>query len=200
MSAKLWISNNLNRFTMNKKITLICCIAFGMIASAQPADFDFYLRVGNDPNMLMKGAYPDREESGGNVRGLHNKYGFGFEWTYIRMGMDIESFSQIGFTKWTYLYADYKLKPGIKNITFFAGLEISQIKRHHPDFDGNNRNNYREYTTNPLLFGGNLETLYRKHDSNFGFGLQANIHQAEDELKPYKNYRFQVFVNLYFFF
>tara|TARA_R110000796_G_scaffold58965_2_gene135827 strand:+ start:985 stop:1530 length:546 start_codon:yes stop_codon:yes gene_type:complete len=180
-----------------KKITLICCIAFGMIASAQPADFDFYLRVGNDPNMLIKGAYPDRLDV---VRGLHNKYGFGFEFEHARIGMDLESFSEIGFTKWTYLYFDYKLSSVIRNVNFFAGLEMSQIKRHHPDFNGSDPNNYREYTINPLLFGGNLEAVYRKDDSHFGFGLQANMHQAEDELKPYKKFRFQVFGNLYFYF
>ena len=185
-----------------KKLILICCIAFGMIVSsnkafAQPEPFDFFVRIGNDPNMAISGAYPNREDK---AIGLHNKYGFGFEWENVRIGMDIESFTAIGFTKWTYLYGDYKVASGIRNITFFAGLEMSQIKRHHPDFNGKDGNNYREYTINPFLLGGNLETVYRKENSHFGFGLQANIHQAEDELKPYKKYRKQVFVNLYFYF
>ena len=178
-----------------KKLILICFVAFGMIAQAQRS-FDFYLRVGNDPNMIINGAYPDRADE---VKGLHNKYGFGFEFENVRLGMDIESFSEIGFTKWTYLYVDYKL-PVIRNVNLFAGLEMSQIKRRNEDFHYSNPNNYREYTTNPLLFGGNLEAVYRMGNSHFGFGLQANIHQAEDKLKPYKKFRKQVFVNLYFYF
>ncbi len=81
------------------------------------------MRIGNDPNMLIRGAYPDREDK---AIGMHNKYGFGFEWESVRIGMDVESFSAIGFTKWTYLYADYKVASGIRNITLFGGLEMSQ--------------------------------------------------------------------------
>ena len=183
-----------------KKLILICCVAFGMIASAQsrkPATFDLYLRAGNDPNTLIRGVYSDRD---GRAVGMHNKYGFGLEFEHARIGMDIEIFSKIGFTKWTYLYVDYKVKSSIRNVNLFAGLEMSQIKRHHPDFSGSDPNNYREYTTNPLLFGGNLEAVYRKHNSHFGFGIQANMHQVEDELKPYKDFRTQVFANLYFYF
>ncbi len=192
---------NKNHSNQTKAVLVCACFILIILSSyktfAQPEPFEFIVRIGNDPNMAISSAYADREDK---AIGLHNKYGFGFEWESVRIGMDVESFSAIGFTKWTYGYFDYKLKPNIRNITFFAGLEISQIKRHHPDFDGNNRNNYREYTTNPLLLGGNLETVYRKENSNFGFGLQANVHQAEDELKHYKDYRFQVFVNLYFYF
>ncbi len=176
----------------------IAIITIAQLANAQPEPFNFYLRVGNDPNMILDGAYPDRSNDK-KAKGLHNKYGFGFEWKHIRIGMDLESFTEIGFTKWTYLYADYKLNSGIKNITLFGGLEISQIKRYHPDFSYDQPNNYREYTTNPLLFGVNGEIQYRKYNSFLGLGIQANIHQAEDELKPYKDYRFQVFGNIYFY-
>jgi hypothetical protein len=182
-----------------KTILVFACIIIlsNYKAFAQPEPFEFFVRIGNDPNMAISGAYPNREDK---AIGLHNKYGFGFEWENLRIGMDIESFSAIGFTKWTYLYGDYKVKSGIRNITLFGGLEMSQIKRHHADFNGNDKDNYREYTTNPLLFGANGEILFRKQNSHFGIGLQGNIHQAEDELKPYKKFRKQVFVNLYFYF
>lgn len=180
-----------------KKIIIIILLVISQSVFAQPEPFEFFVRIGNDPNMLIRGAYPDREDK---AIGMHNKYGFGFEWESVRIGMDVESFSAIGFTKWTYLYADYKVASGIKNITLFGGLEMLQIKRHHPDFSGSNPNNYREYTINPLLFGANGEILFRKEDSHFGIGIQANIHQAEDELKPYKKFRKQVFINLYFYF
>lgn len=180
-----------------KKIIIITLLIISQSVFAQPEPFEFFVRIGNDPNMLIRGAYPDREDK---AIGMHNKYGFGFEWESVRIGMDVESFSAIGFTKWTYLYADYKVASGIRNITLFGGLEMSQIKRHHPDFSGSNPNNYREYTINPLLFGANIEAVFRIPRSPFGIGIQANIHQAEDELKPYKKFRKQVFGNLYFYF
>jgi hypothetical protein len=192
---------NKNHSNQTKAVLVCTCfiliILSGYKAFAQPEPFEFFVRIGNDPNMAISGAYPDREDK---AIGLHNKYGFGFEWENVRIGMDVESFSAIGFTKWTYLYGDYKVASGIRNITLFGGLEMSQIKRHHADFDGNDKDNYREYTTNPLLFGANGEILFRKQNSHFGIGLQGNIHQAEDELKPYKKFRKQVFINLYFYF
>jgi hypothetical protein len=204
---------NKNHSNQTKAVLVCACFILitlsGYKAFAQPEPFEFFVRIGNDPNMAISGAYPDREDK---AIGLHNKYGFGFEWENVRIGMDVESFSAIGFTKWTYLYGDYKIiidhtltipiigDVTIRNVNLFGGLEISQIKRHHPDFDGNNRNNYREYTTNPLLFGANGEILFRKENSNFAFGLQGNIHQAEDELKAYKKFRKQVFINIYFYF
>jgi len=189
-----------------KKIIIITLLIITQSVFAQPEPLEFFVRIGNDPNMLIRGAYPDREDK---AIGMHNKYGFGFEWESVRIGMDVESFSAIGFTKWTYLYVDYKIEVefnlpivgwNVRNITLFGGLEMSQIKRHHPDFNGSDPNNYREYTTNPLLFGANIEAVFRIPRSPFGIGIQANIHQAEDELKPYKKFRKQVFGNLYFYF
>ena len=136
-----------------KTIITTLLLIFSLNVIAQPEPFSVYLRGGNDPNMIISGAYPDRGEN--NVYGLHNKYGFGIEWENTRLGMDIESFSEIGFTKWTYLYFDYKINP-IKNIFLFGGIEASQIKRHHPDYR-TSIENYREYTINPL----SSKQLYR---------------------------------------
>jgi len=177
-------------------IGIILSIVLASNLNAQPSEFEFFARVGNDPNMALFGAYPDREVK---AKGLHNKYGIGFEWVNTRLGTDIESFSQIGFTKWTYFYFDYKVSDVIRNVNLFGGVEMSQVKRHHPDYAEEGSSEYREYTINPVLFGLNGEIQYRGDSSPLALGLQANIHQAEDELKPYKKYRFQVFVNLYFY-
>ena len=79
----------------NKIKTILVCACLMILSSynafAQPEPFDFFVRIGNDPNMAISGAYPDREDK---AIGLHNKYGFGFEWENVRIGMDIESFQR----------------------------------------------------------------------------------------------------------
>ena len=67
---------------------------------------------------------------------------------------------------------------------------MSAIKRtHETALHHNNPQN---------LFGANLEIQYRLN--NIGIGLQGNIHQAEDDLKPYKDYRKQVHLKLIYLF
>lgn len=167
-------------------LILIAMLLFGSLSLAQPKPFDFIIYGGIDVKMLTVGAHPQRQDK---QKGLDYKLGIGFDWENTRLRTEIQSFKEINFTKWTYLAFDYKLQP-IQNFYLYAGAEISQIKRGHPYFDGSDPNNYREFTINPVIFGINLEVQYRY--KNIGFGIQGNIHQAEDELKKYKKYRKQV--------
>lgn len=183
-----------------KKLTLIALLLCSM-ANAQ----EFFISLGNDPNMITRGAYPKRGEE--NVYGMHNKLSIGFELEDWRAQMSIESFAELGFTKWTYARIDRKFKLDtyihwldidIRNINGFIGLEIGQVKRRNFVLDYTS-DNYREYEINPILFGANAEIVYHKPNSFLGAGLQLNTHQAEDKLKPYKKYRWQIYVNVYLY-
>ena len=148
--------------------------------------YELIFEVGADVKMATVGTHPGEDK---NIKGLDFIVGFGFEWEHIRLTNQFQSFQKIGFYKWTYLKADYKSKL-IKNMFGYVGLEMSAIKRTHAE---------ALHPRNPQnRFGANLELQYRLNQ--FAVSLQANIHQAEDDLKPYKDYRKQLHLKLIYFY
>lgn len=168
------------------KLVLVMIVMVYIKSYSQAPPFDFILYGGLDPNMLINGAYPDREDP---AKGFDYKVGYGFDWEHIRLRMEVQSFEVIHFTKWTYMAFDYKLNP-FKEFYLYGGVEVGQIKRRHIDYLDPKSSYYRENVTNPVIFGLNGELQYRFN--RIGLAIQANIHQAEDDLKKYKSYRFQV--------
>lgn len=158
-------------------------------------DFTTVFSIGIDPKMAIQGPHPDRE---GNQPSLDYEVSFGFEWSKTRLLMQLKSHQDINFFKWTYMQFDYK-QPVFKNFYIYGGLEMSQIRRSHPDAHYSQPDNYRDVTINPILFGANLEAQYKLLDDRFGIAWQASLYQPEDELKPYKKYRFETTITLFFY-
>ena len=153
--------------------------------NAQPEPYKLIFEVGADIKMLTLGSHPGEDK---NIKGLDFIVGFGFEWENIRITNQFQSFQKLGFYKWTYLKPDYKIT--INDFYIFAGLEMSAIKRTHKE---------ALRPRNPQnVLGANLEIQYRLN--NIAIGIQANIHQAEDDLKPYKDYRKQAHLKLIYLF
>lgn len=177
-----------------KQLFTTLLLACSMFTIAQN-NFKTVFSAGLDPKMATVGAHPDRPD---NTPSLDAEFSFGFEWEYTRILMQIKSHKEVNFFKWTYIQADYKQQL-FKNIYAYAGLEVSQIKKHHPDFSYDQPDNYREYTINPMQFGANLELQYKLFNNAFGIAVQASIYQSEDELKPYKKYRKEVTTTLFFY-
>jgi len=165
-----------------------------IISNAQPAPNTFFMSFGADIKMLTVGAHPERESA---RKGLDWKAAFGWEFSNTRVRMEAQSFAEIGFTKWTYLAFDMKINI-TKHIKLFAGLETSGIKRHHPDANFRDPYNYIKYNHSWLLLGANAEIQFRI--GSFGIAVQGNLHQAEEELKPYKKSRKQVHFTVFYFF
>ncbi len=153
--------------------------------NAQPEPYKLIFEVGADIKMLTLGSHPGEDK---NIKGLDFIVGFGFEWESIRITNQFQSFQKLGFYKWTYLKPDYKIT--VNDFYIFAGLEMSAIKRTHKE---------ALRPRNPQnVFGANLEIQYRLN--NVAIGIQGNIHQAEDDLKPYKDYRKQAHLKLIYLF
>lgn len=176
-----------------KHLLYILCLTAITVNAQTPNEF--FLSAGADFKMLFVGPYPERDNP---QKGLDFKAAFGWEFPATRIRMEVQSFAEIGFTKWTYLAFDYKRESIFKNIWLYIGLEASGIKRHHPDFTFKDPNNYLEYVHNWMLLGANAELQWRK--GNIGLAAQFNIHQAENDLKPYKNFRSQVHCSVFWFF
>jgi hypothetical protein len=148
--------------------------------------YELMFEGGADLKMATAGSHPGEEK---NIKGFDFIVGFGFEWEHIRVSNQFQSFQELGFYKWTYLKPDYRKKM-IKNVFGYIGLEMSAIKRTHKEaIHPNNPEN---------VFGANLEIQYRLNQ--FAISLQANIHQAEEDLKPYKDYRKQMHLKLTYYF
>ena len=174
---------------------LLMMLLLASTAYSQPAEFDIVFAIGLDPKMAIEGAHKGRE---GNQPSLDYEVSFGFEWENTRLLMKAKNHEAINFFKWTYLAFDYK-REVIKNVYGYAGLEMSQIRRYHPDFSGSNPDNYREVTINPLQFGANLELQYKLMNDRFGIALQFSFYQSEDELKPIKKHRKDVTLAAFFY-
>ena len=177
---------------MKKLILLLVLVVATALAHSQnsrfqsaPRDFDLVFSAGFDPKMAIEG--PHKGESG-NAPSLDVEFSFGFEWSKTRLLMQIKSHKAIHFMKWTYLQFDYK-QPLIKNVFFYGGLEVSQIKTKHPDASYDQPDNYRAVTINPFQLGANLELQYKFLKERAGLAIQFGMYQSEDELKPYKKFR-----------
>ena len=148
--------------------------------------YELIFEGGADLKMLTLGSHPGEDK---NVKGLDFIVGFGFEWEHIRVSNQFQSFQKIGFYKWTYLKSDYRAKL-FKNVFGYAGLEMSALKRTH---ETSLRSNQPEN-----LYGANLELQYRLNQ--FAISLQGNIHKAEDDLRPYKDYRKQIHLKIQYYY
>lgn len=166
--------------TIVTTLCLILALCSTNKAVSQPAPHQVFFEAGTDLSMPIKGAYPDREGSE-KIKGFDFLLGIGIEWDHIRLSNQIQSFQKIGFFKWTFAKADYKTSL-FKNVNGFIGLECSQLKRLHDQAI--------HYNNPENVFGANAEIQYRKN--NLAFSAQLNIHEAEEDLKPYKDYRWQV--------
>ena len=159
-------------------------------------NFKTVFGIGIDPKMAIVGPHPDRPD---NKPSLDYEVSFGFEWENTRLLMQVKSHKKVNFFKWTYMQFDYK-KEVFSNVYLYSGLEISEIRKSHDDYNYLNDDNYRAVTINPIVFGANLEVQFKMLDDKFGIGLQGSIYESEDELKKYKKYRKEVTLNAYFYF
>lgn len=178
-------------------ITLITVVAAMTLAQAQDKarNFDFVFSAGIDPKMAAVGPH---KEAPDNSSSLDVEFSAGFEWSNTRLLMQLKSHEAVNFLKWTYLQFDYKQET-IKNLYLYGGLEISQIKIHHPDYSYDQPDNYREHTINPMQLGINLELQYKFFNDRAGVAVQFGMYQSEDELKPFKKYRKDVTTTLFFY-
>lgn len=185
-----------------KTKTLTLLLLIGMISMAysqrfnEPRNFDIVFALGVDPKMAIEGPHNGKP---GNEPSLDIEFSFGLDWERARLLTQLKSHKAVNFLKWTYLQLDYKQEL-FKNMYVYGGVEMSQIRIYHPDASYDQPDNYRDYTTNPILFGANLEIQYKIFNDNAGIAIQGSMYQAEDDLKPYKKYRKDVTVALFVYF
>lgn len=198
MKTKITTTEKLPR---NKSCLLIVTIAIllmiflGGKLFAQQRNFDVLLSAGFDPKMATIGAHPDRPN---NKPSLDYELSFGFEWENTRILTQYKSHKEVNFEKWTYIQFDYK-RAVLNNVYLYGGLEVSQIKKTHPNASYDQMDNYRDVTINPIIFGANLEVQYKLLDDMFGVAGQFSIYQSEDELKKYKKYRKEVTLTVFIY-
>lgn len=159
--------------------------SIGAIAQNNDRDFECLFSLGIDPKMATLGAHPGEE---GNKPSLDFEASFGFEWENSRIMMQYKSHKAVNFSKWTYVQYDIK-KNLFSNVYAYGGLEVSQIRKTHPDASYDQPDNYRDVTINPIILGANLEVQWKFANDKFGVGTQFSIYQAEDELREYKQFR-----------
>lgn len=164
---------------------LVIALLFTTVTYAQSRPYDVVFGLGIDSKMALEGAHKGEV---GNKPSLDIEASFGFEWENTRLLTKYKHHEAINFSKWTYFAFDYK-RELFNNFYGFAGLEMGQIKRTHPDADASNPDNYREVTINPIIFGANLELQYKFFNDRMAVALQFSMYQSEDELKEYKKYR-----------
>tara|TARA_R110002020_G_scaffold472874_1_gene701409 strand:- start:1132 stop:1668 length:537 start_codon:yes stop_codon:yes gene_type:complete len=164
---------------------LLIGLLFSTVTYSQSRPYDLVFGIGVDPKMALEGAHKGRE---GNKPSLDIEASFGFEWENTRLLTKYKHHEAINFSKWTYFAFDYK-RELFNNFYGFAGLEMGQIKRTHPDAHGSKPDNYREVTINPIIFGANAELQYKFFREQISMGLQFSFYQSEDEVKEYKKYR-----------
>lgn len=158
----------------------------------QPRTFDLVFSAGIS---TLSTAPQDRTDS----TTFAPEFSFGFEWEKTRLLTQLKFNKDVHFFKWTYFQFDYKQET-IKNLYLYGGLELSQIKIHHPDFSYDQPNNYREHTTNPLQLGLNLELQYKFFRNHAGIAIQFNMYKSEDELKPESKFRKDLASTLFIYF
>lgn len=180
---------------MKKLLFIVLLISSLVSAQTKERKFDVVFSAGIDPKMAVVGAHPERED---NQPSLDYEFSFGFEWENTRVLMQFKNHKEVNFSKWTYVQFDYK-KQVIKNIYVYGGLEVSQIRKTHPNASYDQMDNYRAVTINPLILGANLEVQWKLLDDTLGAGLQFSIYQSEDDLKPYKKYRKDVTATLFIY-
>lgn len=198
MKTKMKTTDKLPR---NKSCLLIVTIAIllmifvGSKMFAQQRNFDVVFSLGIDPKMVTIGSHPDRPN---NKPSLDYEVSFGFEWENTRVLTQYKSHKEVNFEKWTYAQVDYK-RSVLKNVYLYGGLEVSQIKKTHPNASYDQMDNYRDVTINPIIFGANLESQWKFLDDKFGIGGQFSVYQSEDELKKYKKYRKEVTLTVFIY-
>ena len=169
---------------------MLIALSFNAVAqrsTTPPPEFKTIFSIGLDPKMAIEGPHPDREN---NTPSLDYEISFGFEWKNTRLLMQLKNHKEINFFKWTYLQFDYKHNILLNDLYFYTGLEIGQIKRTYAE---------NKASINPIIFGANLELQYKLLNNRLGIGTQFSIYQAEDDLKPYKKYRKDVTLTLFFY-
>ena len=170
------------------KTLLLLLIATVSYSQQWERDFDIVFGLGIDPRMAIYGPHIERPS---NSPSLDIEASFGFEWENTRLLQQVKFHKAVNFFKWTYFQIDYK-KEIVPNLYGYAGLEMSAIRKTHPDAHYTKIDNYRRVTVNPLTPGANLELQYKILDGSMGFFLQSSVYQAEDELREYKPVRFDV--------
>jgi len=178
-----------------KKLLFMLLISIGAFAQNNDRDFDILFSLGIDPRMAILGPHYGEEN---NKPSLDYEASFGFEWENSRIMMQYKNHKEVNFSKWTYLQYDLKTSV-LKNIYVYGGLELSQIRKKHPDASYDQPDNYRDVTINPIIFGGNLELQWKFADDKFGVGSQFSIYQSEDELREYKKFRKEVTITLFIY-
>ena len=84
------------------------------------------------------------------------------------------------------------------NVSVFGGLELSGVTRESFTYHFSKPDDYRRFTTNPILLGGNIEIQYTFFN-RIGLFLKGSMYQAEDILRnDGKKYRIDVTVGLVF--
>jgi len=173
---------------MNKIPTLILMIITLSLSSQTTFEkLNPFISIGVDPKMATNGPGHDW----GNSPSLDYEVRIGYYPTNennIRIWHAYKSHKRIGFQKWTYLAVDKKLQV-FSWMNLYGGLEMSGITRRSFTYHYTKPNDYLKYTTNPLLFGGNLEVQITPSKSRFSIGLKWAMYQSEDILKKHKKVR-----------
>ena len=172
-----------------KTIKLLLLLASTVCVAQEKAKL--VLGLGIDPKMAIYGAHIERPS---NSPSLDIEASIGFERETFRYLMQIKSHKAVNFFKWTYIQVDYK-REVLPNLYVYGGLEMSAIRKTHPDAHYTKSDNYRRVTVNPLTPGANLEIQYKV--GVVGFALQGSVCQAEDELRKYKPIRTDVTAIIY---
>ena len=91
--------------------------------------------------------------------------------TYLLLGMEFESFAEIGYQQWTFFKFDYDFQ--INRFSILPGFGLSQI--YHKT----------SYSNNALSYEFNLEFRYKIGE--FYLSLQFNRERATDILQDWRN-------------
>jgi len=171
-----------------KKLLFMLLFSIVSLGQQKQRDFKVLFSLGFDPKMATLGPHYKEEN---NKPSLDYELSFGLEWEKSRIMMQYKNHKAVNFSKITYFQYDLK-KNVFKNFYIYGGLESSLIIKKHPDASYDQPDNYRDVTTNPIIFGGNLEIQWKFLNDKLALACQFSIYQAEDELKEYKKFRKEV--------
>ena len=161
------------------------------------------LGIGQDIRMAMEGPYYNKVNDIGPTFDL--EFRLASDWESWRLWTAYEIHQEIGYSKWTYFAVDYRIaNPYIpftdiqlRNFIFYAGGELGEIRRYHPGSSYEQVNNYTRVEVTNFLPGINGEIKYQIKNSPIAFSISGGIFQSEFELRQYKEYRTDVFFNMY---
>lgn len=171
---------------MNYKKSKLLIVAFfllSFIAKAQDSykkpEFALGLRI--DPAMAVYGPYNNKPNDIGTTLNLEAI--ISIDWNVTRLFYTLEVHPAINYTKHA-LGFDYKLNDfPLKNFTLYTGLEFGLITREHKDYNYKNPKNYRQFVTDWILPGANIDLNYNIANTRFSLTANFNYFLAEQYLR-----------------